>query len=257
MSAGGSKSRGNRILQLALRSNAVQSNLRENNLDTLNESSGELNNKDLPPAKSTESVQLPSLNLTTKELPDESSRDFYDNNNENLSPSESWLEDSGSEYVPSETESHTNKENLIDVDNEVHDVVETEVDGRKGSKRKSKGQADPKLWKRIKNAKLRVHGKSYTGFEKDINGKYRQTAVKSERKLGPKCSGHQAKSGKGGPRQGFKCSDVSNSQMEHVFTSFWALSSWEAKKSFVMGHVLPVTPKRRNSQRNKIKGGCL
>lgn len=187
---------------------------------------------------------------------------------------ENFFEDSGSDYQPSEkedteTESKSNtpdestssggedsnrqRPNQKNTDNIPAD---SNLDGRKGNKRKSKGQGNPKLWKRSKQAELRLHGKAYTGFKKDKSGVYKQNTSKERRRIGNKCSGHHqkpAKSGKGGPRQGFQCSDISDAQREFLFEEFWKLNSWEAKKSFVKGQVVPVTPKYRRTSTNKEK----
>lgn len=185
-----------------------------------------------------------------------------------------FFEDSGSEYQPSEKED-TESENISNMSNESTSCdgedpnrqrptqketdnipTDSNLDGRKGNKRKSKGQGNPKLWKRSKQAELRLHGKAYTGFKKDKSGVYKQNTSKEMRRIGNKCSGHHqklAKSGKGGPRQGFQCSDISDVQREYLFEEFWKLNSWEAKKSFVKGLVVPVTPKYRRTATNKEK----
>ncbi|CAG4936696.1 unnamed protein product [Parnassius apollo] len=71
--------------------------------------------------------------------------------------------------------------------------------------RKRKGQVNTNAWKRFKNAKLRLEGKSYVGFGKQKSGKYKQNKIKEVKCLGPRCNGHpQPTTVKGGPKQDFK-----------------------------------------------------
>lgn len=116
-------------------------------------------------------------------------------------------------------------------------------------KRRRKGQVDCKQWKRQKNAQLRLEGKDYVGFEKNSAGKYQQLAQKKKRSLLPRCDGHQTKNStsKGGPKQKFECSAISEEDRQHIFSLFWNLSSWEAKKTFVAANVLQVRPQHRRS----------
>lgn len=177
-----------------------------------------------------------------------SNKDIQDNimeeNDSGGSCHEEWLEDSGSEYVPSDAES--SEVALTERSQEPLDKSSADTeDGRKSKKRKSKGQVDARLWKRAKNANLRLHGQAYIGFKKNKAGIYKQTASKRERIMQEKCVGHLKKPGKGGPRQEFQCAGITEVQRKHLFTHFWNLTTWEAKKSFVTGQVLPVTPIHR------------
>ncbi|CAG4940668.1 unnamed protein product [Parnassius apollo] len=98
--------------------------------------------------------------------------------------------------------------------------------------RKRKGQVNTNAWKRFKNAKLRLEGKSYVGFGKQKSGKYKQNKIKEAKCLGPRCNGHpQPTTVKGGPKQDFKCDTISEDDRKSIHSHFWNLSSWEAKKS--------------------------
>ncbi|CAG9840704.1 unnamed protein product [Diabrotica balteata] len=126
-------------------------------------------------------------------------------------------------YAPFESETHTDV-TADDVTN-IHSVADIPtiqqpqsmsdtdqniiIDQEQQKPRKHKGQVNRNEWKRLKNAKLRLEGKSYVGFEKQENGKYKQTKIKESRCLGSRCKGHpQPKKGKEGPRQDFKCNTI-------------------------------------------------
>ncbi|CAH2105916.1 unnamed protein product [Euphydryas editha] len=126
------------------------------------------------------------------------------------------------------------------------DADQNILDQEQSKPKKSKGQVNKNEWKRLKNAKLRLEGKSYVGFEKQESGKYKQTKIKEAKCLGPRCNGHpQPTTVKGGPRQDFKCDLINEDDRKSIHSYFWNLSSWEAKKVYVTGCVLQARPKYR------------
>lgn len=155
--------------------------------------------------------------------------------------------DTGSLYQLEESASSSSDESESKV-TEVNHPTEILVGEPTGIKRKRKGQRNEEEWKRQKNAKLRLLGKAYVGFEKDPDtGKYEQKYNKSHKIIGSRCSGHYVKCKKGGPRQSFKCNEITDDQRGILFRTFWAKSSWESKQTYVVENALPQKPKYPNA----------
>nr|CAH7745929.1 unnamed protein product [Callosobruchus chinensis] len=152
------------------------------------------------------------------------------------------FQDSGSEYIPSDAENNIINENSSTLQNKEASKGEFS-DGRK-NKRKSRGQGSSKNWKRQKNATNRLCGKEYIGFKKDNLGKYKQDFDRDKRKLLPRCDGHHF-TGSRRPQQKFECETITELDRKSVFTHFWKLSSWEAKRVYVASLVPYIYPPNR------------
>lgn len=168
-------------------------------------------------------------------------KDVLISDGEESSPDEAFSSGSGELYEPSEGEKEISQE-------EEEPVYSSNAEETAGLKKRRKGQINRKEWKRQKNAELRLQGKDYVGFTKNEEGRYQQTKQKKERSILPRCNGHQTKRTlKGGPRQSFDCATITEAMRHLIFSSFWKLSSWEAKKVFVAGCVVQTHPKYRRS----------
>lgn len=160
-----------------------------------------------------------------------------ESNNVQLSDNETDFScDSGELYEPPENDENVAAEVEVgaeEIDNNNGSSIEQSEESRP---RKRKGESDSSEWKRQKNAKLRVKGKSYLGFKKNEHGKYEQVHMKGAKTVRPRCEGHStARLSKGGPRQNFECSTISDEDRASIFDYFWNLSTWEAKKCLLQG----------------------
>lgn len=145
-------------------------------------------------------------------------------------------------------------------DSEVEEVLDEQCgrltrkrkrSGRK-KKRNSKGQADKLTWKRIKNTQARLKGEQYEGFQKDQDGKYQQTVVRSAKVLQSPCKGHTFIEHTKGPKQQFDCENVTEMERQSIYQEFWKMPSWDARKVHVRSLVtISALQHRRHASNNQ------
>lgn len=166
---------------------------------------------------------------------------------------------SDSDYHPYNSDSTTDDLNTGMADEIIYDDILDESTGQitrvykdNGRKRKhrSKGKADRSEWKRQKAQQARLKGEAYEGFQKDENGKYKQTLLRPAKSLQPGCRGHvdiqeEQPQPKGGPKQNFKCKDLTEEMRRAIFQEFWLVSSWEARKVYVRSLITVQDPQHR------------
>ncbi|CAG4955072.1 unnamed protein product [Parnassius apollo] len=82
------------------------------------------------------------------------------------------------------------------------------------------------------NRKARVLGKSYLGFKKSDNGKYKPCVEKPKREIKPRCS-HTKLNTDSKHKNSFLCASITEEDRKAIHSYFWGLKTWAQKKTFV------------------------
>ncbi|KAK6171771.1 hypothetical protein SNE40_018203 [Patella caerulea] len=102
-----------------------------------------------------------------------------------------------------------------------------ELNNDENPTQKRKGIVDRDNWKTIKNKRLRMEGKNYSGYKKnDETVKYEYTE-REERKLGKRCD-HNPDHCKMK-----KCNTVSDEDRQNLFDEFWKRMDWGQQKVYI------------------------
>ncbi|KAK5647883.1 hypothetical protein RI129_002775 [Pyrocoelia pectoralis] len=131
-----------------------------------------------------------------------------------------------------------NGEILEDVDN-----VEINV----GRTRRLK--SNEKEWKRTKNKKLRMEGKSYLGFSR-LGDKILQNKNRLARCIKPTCDSTFCRKSK--MRH---CETFLETTRQQIFREFWECMNWDQRKVFVCSNVIKAPTFRKTANENSRRKG--
>lgn len=170
--------------------------------------------------------------LNGGEHEDDEHEDDYNNDDEHYLPThEIGLDGDDSVTETDSEESHNDATEGV----QAHDTSVEWGDINEGRKRKK--VANKSEWKRVKNQKLRMKGQEYLGFSRDKSKTFKQSTIRSARRLGARCSSKMCLKSK----QRF-CSFISEETRNEIFVNFWEKLTWDQRKIFVSAHVTMCPP---------------
>lgn len=127
----------------------------------------------------------------------------------------------------------TNWDNQRENDRILEDITNEVVAdyGNMSAGRKKRKIAEPKMWDKTVNKKLRMEGKEYVGYTRK-NKVVKHNTIRKARKIGPACTSSKCATSKNK-----MCKIFPEETRKKLFDNFWNETNWDQRKIFVSSHV--------------------